>query len=207
MQQLRAGAKAGFVVPRTAITTNSSAIAASARETSSAWIQKSLVTGVAETGQFLAKRVDWDQPADPLSKLMPFVYQEMLRTDFQVRVACFGDELVCGAIEVPQDAGEVDVRRTLGRRHFTRYDAPESLRTLCRSLQTELGCLYLSLDVGRTTEGRWCLFDVNTMNDVYWLEQHLPEAGLDELILRMLRRRIGHLNGAAEVNSTRLNRE
>lgn len=188
LRSLQAGANAGFRISKTAVTTNRQALQDTAQALGGSWIQKSLVTGIKETGQFLAQRVLWEEPVNPLTKMMPFVYQELLPTKYQVRVACFGDEMVCGAIDVPQHTGEVDVRRTLGRMKFTPYEAPDVLRHHCHALQEELGVAYLSLDVGRMPDEAWCLFDVNTMNDLFWVEQHLPGVDIEAALLRMLKR-------------------
>lgn len=106
-------------------------------------------------------------------ELMPNIFQVRSRTQFQARLVCLGSD-VFGAKIATADGDDVDVRNELGRRGYEPFEIPADLRSSCSQLMAHFELEYAALDVGLQHDGRWALFDINTMNNFLFMETLAP---------------------------------
>lgn len=118
----------------------------------------------------------------------PMVFQEHVKKDVELRVACVGDRLFAGSIDASRSAaGQVDWRLSQpGEVSWTRGELPDDIAVRLRALMARLGLVYGAVDLIRTPDGEHVFLEVNPGGEWGMLERDLDlpisEALADELL-------------------------
>jgi glutathione synthase/RimK-type ligase-like ATP-grasp enzyme len=94
----------------------------------------------------------------------PFVLQEAINKDFDVRVTVVGTKTFAVSIRTSAGAGDpnfLDWRRLNAKRYYAAHTLPKSLAHRCVQLTQELGLHFGCLDFGYSRERGYVFFEIN----------------------------------------------
>ncbi|MGS0688468.1 MvdC/MvdD family ATP grasp protein [Nakamurella sp. GG22] len=178
-RQLRMAGRLGFDLPDTLIGNDPDGFLTFHRRQRAAVITKRVGTGqrmAAADGETIIRYADPVRPRDLARlqdiELCPFIAQEQVAKDVELRVTVVGDRVFAAAIH-SQEAHHT-------RNDWRRYDSartpmqpielPDEVADRCRSLLRELDLLYGAIDLVLTPDGRYVFLEINPNGQYLWIE-------------------------------------
>ncbi len=178
-RQLRIAGRLGFELPATLIGNDPDGFLTFHRRQRAAVITKRIGAGqrmAAADGETIIRYADPVRPRDLARlqdiELCPFIGQEQVAKDVELRVTVVGDRVFAAAIH-SQEAHHT-------RNDWRRYDSartpmqpvelPCEVADRCRLLVRELDLLYGAIDLVRTPDGRYVFLEINPNGQYLWIE-------------------------------------
>ena len=178
LEQLRRAAALGFVVPRTLVTNDASALSRFAAENPHGVVCKPVHSGqITVNGVehlfFTTLMTDAELEAFPAVGSEPYMFQSLVEKESDIRVTVMGDRVFAVRIESQAFAeSRIDWRRgdheTLGHSVF---DLPDDLAQRCLRLVRSYGLEFGAIDLAWTPEGGAVFFEINPGGQWAWLEE------------------------------------
>ena len=100
----------------------------------------------------------------------PFILQEEIEKDFDVRVTVVGNKVFAVAVMAEADDGRmrgVDWRHHEYRRKYSHHILPNEVTELCRKVTIELGLSFGCIDLGYSVKEGYTFFEINPQGQ--WL--------------------------------------
>lgn len=100
----------------------------------------------------------------------PFILQEEIKKDFDVRVTVVGNKVFAVAVMAEADDGRtlgVDWRHHKYRRKYSHHILPNEVTELCRKITIELGLSFGCIDLGYSVKEGYTFFEINPQGQ--WL--------------------------------------
>ncbi|WP_394425724.1 ATP-grasp ribosomal peptide maturase [Streptomyces sp. SGAir0957] len=171
---LAAAVNAGFLVPRTLITSNPGSARAFIKGSGHPVIYKPLhnpvylVDGVSQVVKVAEVRAD---DIDDRVAGSAHLFQERVPKTADVRVTVIGQH----TFSVRIDSGLLDWRTDYDVLRYTPVDQPAAIEKALRTYMDHFGLLFGAFDFAVDADGRWWFLECNSSGQWYWLES---ETGL-----------------------------
>ncbi len=180
-QQLTAAVRAGFRIPRTLCSNNPDRIREFLRSQDHGVIYKSFSPMIwnmpdGPTVLFSTFLRQDDLPDDPILRLTPGIFQELIAKDYELRVTAFGGRLFAAKLrsqEVP--SGKMDWRAAAEPVPTEPTDLPPAVAGACFRVMQDLGLAFGCFDIIVTPQGEHVFLEVNEAGAFLWIEEAVPE--------------------------------
>jgi glutathione synthase/RimK-type ligase-like ATP-grasp enzyme len=198
--QLMMAKRAGFQIPETVITNNSSVIREFVERDGMKLLAKpfSPVVWKGVERDYVTRSAvveSSDLPENELLQACPMIFQAYVEKSYEVRITCFGDLPVAVRLNSQEIPGaRVDWRAVSPTRlGVDRIALPDRVTDACvrllRSLDLAFGCI----DMIVTPNNDWVFLEVNQMGQFLWVEEINPDVPMLDLFVQLLTgvRRLG----------------
>lgn len=186
LKQLKVAQELGFIIPKTIVTSSRNQIQVFISQHQSSII-KPLRIGRLQRNKAIevmfTSRVD-TASLDSNLALTPFILQEEVSKEYEVRATVVGDSAFFAKVE-----SQLDTETTLDWRKkklkFTRCKVPIEIEEKCISLVHQLGLKFGAIDLAFTKDGQYVFFEINPNGQWVWIEidTQLP---ISEALITML---------------------
>jgi hypothetical protein len=190
--QLRAASAVGFDVPQSLITNDRTAVEEFIDAHRGGVICKPLMSGrvpLSDDDQlFFTSRVAPESVSLTDLGAEPYLFQELIRKLYGIRVTVIGDEVLAVRIDSQQsEETSTDWRRGHpGELDHTPIDLPDEVGAACVALSRRFDRQFGAIDLARRPDGSYVFFEVNPNGQWAWVEQRtsLPlRARMADLLL------------------------
>lgn len=191
-EQLQTASSMGFSVPETVVTSSQEVVREFAATQEHGIVCKPLRWGRVPTVEgeqlFFTSKLS-NQHMDHLDRLgsEPYLFQEFVEKDYDVRVTVIGRTAFSARIESQLDEeARVDWRRKGGALTHRQEELPRATAQLCVDLVEHYGLQFGAIDLARRPDGSFVFFEINPNGQWAWVEQltGLPlRARLADLLL------------------------
>jgi hypothetical protein len=183
-EQLKAGSRAGFTIPRTLVSNEPARIRNFLRQHRSGVIYKSFFPISWETSAgmaivFSSVLHENQLPEDEVLSATPGIYQELIPKAYELRVTAIGNKLFTVKLRSQETVrGKIDWRVAGDDVPMEPSALPARVGVACRRIMRDLGIVFGCFDLIVTPEGDYVFLEVNEMGAFLWLEEQLPELRL-----------------------------
>ena len=191
LAQLRCAQQLGFTIPDTLATNCPEAARHFARNrdiVAKTVVGSGLVINDIDHAIFTTRVAPEDLSADSAIQACPIIFQNRIRTQFDLRVTVVGSQIFAARIIV-RDRTEMDVdwrKIDPARVYYQRHLLPRELEAKCSKLVAAFDLMYGALDFVVTSEGEHVFLELNPTGQWGWIERALKmpitNAILDTLV-------------------------
>lgn len=129
-----------------------------------------------------------DLPDNDALQLVPGMYQQEIKKNYELRVTCFGDYLVAAKLNSQRHSeGKIDWRAIPEREmEIEPYCLPKKLQNQLRFFMRQLGIVFGSFDFIVTPDGQYVLLEVNEQGQFLWIEEYNPEFKMLDIFVNFI---------------------
>ncbi|UIJ87230.1 hypothetical protein LZK77_04415 [Rhizobium leguminosarum] len=202
--QLMMAKRAGFIIPDTVVSNDPAVIQKFVESGDETRLAKPFSPTVwkGRDGDFVTRsaivRPD-DLPGNVFLQACPMIFQSYVEKSYEVRITCFGSQLVAVRLNSQQiDAARVDWRAVSpAKLGVERIEIPPVVRSACLSLLNGLDLAFGCIDMIVTPDNEWVFLEINQMGQFLWVEEINPDVPMLDLFIQLL-------TGSREVDERRL---
>lgn len=194
-EQLRIAARSGFSIPKTLCSNNISHIRDFIRLHPAGVVYKSLFPISWQTPEgvailFTAAISEGDLPAEPILRLTPGIFQELVPKSYELRITVIGRRLFAAKLRSQEvEEARIDCRIALADVTLEPFKLPRQIASTCLKMMDDLGLWFGCFDLIVTPSGEYVFLEVNEMGAFLWIEEQLPELGILDAFCEFLLQR------------------